>query len=326
MVLRTRHRVKRMFLIIGIDLVDDESMETRLLEQFVTVATEGSVTRAAERLWAAQSTVSAGIASLERSLGVRLFDRTGRHLVLTTAGEDLLPHARAVLESLDRMRDLATADDADLRGRVRLGIFTSMDVVDLTAVLRTFRQRHPLVAVELMTSPTGTTGLVQDLVTGRLDLAYSGLPATPGGIVVEPLRELPFRVFLAPDHPFAGRTSVSLAELADEPFVDTAHGFGNRMILDGVLERLGIRRRIVAEMNDMPAVVRYASAGIGVGVVPDPGVRHDGVVLDLEDTVAPLRIGLAMRRDPAPNRPTLALARDIVAARRQADGLADATT
>lgn len=299
----------------AIDRIDTESMETRLLEQFVTVAAEGSVTRAAERLWAAQSTVSAGIASLERSLGVRLFDRTGRHLVLATAGEDLLPHARAVLESLDRMRDLATVDDADLRGRVRLGIFTSMDIVDLTGVLRRFRQRHPLVAVELMTSPSGTTGLVQDLVSGRLDLAYTGLPAAPSGMVVEPLREMPFRVFLAADHRFAGRASVALSELADEPFIDTAHGFGNRMILDAALDRLGIRRRIVAEMNDMPAVIRFASAGLGVGVVPDTGVRHDGAVLELEDEVEPLRIGLAMRTSPEPNRAVRALARDIVAAR-----------
>ncbi len=304
-----------MFLMCGIDAVDDGVMETRLLEQFVAVATEGGVTRAAERLWAAQSTVSAGIASLERSLGVRLFERTGRTLVLTTAGEDLLPHARAVLESLDRMRDLATVEDADLRGRVRLGIFTSMDIVDLTGVLRRFRQRHPLVAVELMTSPTGTTGLVQDLVAGRLDLAYSGLPNPPSGIVVEPLRELPFRVFTAPDHPLAGRTSVSLAELADEPFVDTAHGFGNRVLLDQALERLGIRRRIIAEMNDMPAVIRFAAAGLGVGVVPDPGVEHEGAVLELADDVPPLRIGLAMRTSPEPNRATQTLARDIVAAR-----------
>ncbi|WP_181439643.1 LysR family transcriptional regulator [Curtobacterium sp. MCBD17_032] len=297
-----------------IDLVDDEGMETRLLEQFVAVATEGGVTRAAERLWAAQSTVSAGIASLERSLGVQLFERGGRRLVLTAAGEDLLPHARAVLESLDRMRDLAAASDAELRGRVRLGIFTSMDIVDLTGVLRGFRERHPLVAVELMTSPTGTTGLVQDLVAGRLDLAYTGLPATPAGVVVEPLREMPFRVFLATDHRFAGRSSVSLAELADESFVDTASGFGNRLILDAALDRLGIRRRVVAEMNDMPAVVRFASAGIGVGVVPDSGVRFDGAVLELEDAVEPLRIGLAMRSTPEPNRATRALARDIVAA------------
>lgn len=300
----------------AIDLIDDRRMETRLLEQFVAVADEGTVTRAAERLWAAQSTVSAGIASLERSFGVRLFDRTGRQLVLTTAGEDLLPHARAVLQSLDRMQDLATATDAELRGRVRLGIFTSMDVVDLIGVLRTFRERHPLVGVELMTSPSGTTGLVQDLASGRLDLAYCGLPVVPAGITVEPLREMPFRAFVAMDHRFAGRTSVSLAELADEPFIDTAHGFGNRVILDQALERLGIRRRIVAEMNDMPAVVRFATAGLGVGVVPDSGVPHDGVAIDLEDEVDPLRVGLAMRTTPAPNRATQALAQDIVAARR----------
>jgi DNA-binding transcriptional LysR family regulator len=305
-----------MILMSAIDLIDDGPMETRLLEQFVAVADEGTVTRAAERLWAAQSTVSAGIASLERSFGVRLFDRTGRQLVLTTAGEDLLPHARAVLQSLDRMRDLATATDAELRGRVRLGIFTSMDVVDLIGVLRTFRERHPLVAVELMTSPSGTTGLVQDLASGRLDLAYCGLPVAPAGITVEPLREMPFRAFVATDHRFAGRTSVSLAELADEPFIDTAHGFGNRVILDQALERLGIRRRIVAEMNDMPAVVRFATAGLGVGVVPDSGVPHDGVAIDLEDEVDPLRVGLAMRTTPAPNRATQALAQDIVAARR----------
>ncbi|OIH95116.1 LysR family transcriptional regulator [Curtobacterium sp. MCBA15_001] len=290
-------------------------METRLLEQFVAVAAEGSVTRAAERLWAAQSTVSAGLASLERTFGVRLFDRTGRQLVLTAAGEDLLPHARAVLASLDRMRDLASSDDADLRGRVRLGIFTSMDVVDLTGVLRTFRERHPLVTVELMTSPSGTTGLVQDLASGRLDLAYSGLPTVPQGIVVEPLREMPFRVFLASDHPLADRASVSLADLADESFIDTAHGFGNRLILDQACERLGIRRRIVAEMNDMPAVVRFAAAGLGIGVVPDAGVPHDGVVLELTDAVEPLRVGLAMRGDVEPTRAVRTLAQHIVAAR-----------
>ncbi|WP_022907187.1 LysR family transcriptional regulator substrate-binding protein, partial [Curtobacterium sp. B18] len=217
--------------------------------------------------------------------------------------------------SLDRMRDLATVDDADLRGRVRLGIFTSMDIVDLTGVLRRFRQRHPLVAVELMTSPSGTTGLVQDLVAGRLDIAYTGLPAVPAGVEVAPLREMPFRVFTSADHRFAGRRSVSLTELADEPFIDTAHGFGNRIILDAALERLGIRRRIVAEMNDMPAVIRFASAGLGVGVVPDSGVRHDGTVLELEDAVDPLRIGLAMRTSPEPNRAVRTLARDIVAAR-----------
>ena len=65
----------------------------------------------------------------------------------------------------------------------------------------------------------------------------------------------------------------------------------------------------------MPAVIRFASAGLGVGVVPDSGVRYDGAVLDLEDEVDPLRIGLAVRTSPEPSRAVRTLARDIVAAR-----------
>ncbi|MBK0296535.1 hypothetical protein IAE22_31430, partial [Bacillus sp. S34] len=77
--------------------------------------------------------------------------------------------------------------------------FTSKDGVDTAA---------GDLAVELMTSPSGTTGLVQDLVAGRLDIAYTGLPGIPTGVVVEPLREMPFRVFLSADHPLADRGSV----------------------------------------------------------------------------------------------------------------------
>ncbi len=289
-------------------------METRLLDQFVTVAAEGSVTRAAERLWAAQSTVSAGIASLERSLGVRLFDRTGRQLVLTTAGEDLLPHARSVLESLDRMRDLATVSDAELRGRVRLGIFTSMDIVDLTGVLRGFRQRHPLVAVELMTSPSGTTGLVQDLAAGRLDIAYTGLPAVPRGSPSNRCGRCRSGCSWQPTTLRGPRLGV-----ARGPRRRALHRHRARVRQPDHPRQCARAtrhpRRIVAEMNDMPAVVRFAAAGLGVGVVPDSGVRHDGVVLELEDEVEPLRIGLATRTSPEPNRAVRALARDVVAAR-----------
>lgn len=295
-------------------MVDDGPVETRLLEQFVAVADEGNVTRAAARLYAAQSTVSAGIQSLERELGGALFDRVGRRLVLSALGRDLLPEARAALAAVDRMRDRAVTTDAGLRGRVRLGIFSSMDVVDLTEVVAAFHERHPLVDVQLRTSPSGTTGLVEDLRAGRLDLAFSGLPDDAARIAVTPLRELPFRVFVGPRHPLADRPSVSLAELAEEPFVDTARGFANRLILDAVLREQGIRRRVVAEMNDLPSAVRFAATGLGVAVVPDPGIRFGASVLTLHDAVDPLRIGLARAADAVPNRATRTLAQDIVAA------------
>jgi DNA-binding transcriptional LysR family regulator len=289
-------------------------METRLLEHFVAVADEGNVTRAAARLFAAQSTVSAGIQSLERELGGRLFDRSTRRLALTALGADLLPDARAALAAVERMRDHASTTDAQLRGRVRLGIFASMEIVDLTTVLGTFHRRHPLVDIQLSTSPRGATGLVDDVRTGRLDLAFSGLPRNPAGIEMLPIRDYPFRVFVPRGHPLAARTSVSLAELAAEPFVDTARGFANRIILDAALAAAGIRRRVVAELNDLPSVARYAAAGLGVGVIPDFGSPTDAVVLDLDDEVDPLRIGLAVRSDGSANRATRTLARDILAA------------
>jgi DNA-binding transcriptional LysR family regulator len=291
-------------------------METRLLEQFVAVADEGNVTRAAARLFAAQSTVSAGLRSLERELGGTLFDRTTRRLQLTAFGEAVLADARAALAAVDRMRDAAISSDAMLRGRVRLGIFSSMPVVDLTKILGSFHERYPLVDIQLKTSQTGTTGLVEDVRARRLDLAFSALPHPPSDIVVQPLREFPFRVFVSQRHPLAARGTVTLAELADEPFVDTSAGFGNRMILDAALAERGLSRRIVAEMNDLPSVPRFAGAGIGVGIVPDFGAPVDAVVLDLADAVDPLRIGLAARRDAEPNRATRTLAREIVDAAR----------
>lgn len=301
-----------------IDLADDGEMETRLLEQFVTVADEGNVTRAASRLYAAQSTVSAGIKSLERELGGSLFDRTTRRLELTPLGAAVLPDARAALAAVDRMRDRASTSDALLRGRVRLGIFSSMEIVDLTQVLGSFHERHPLVDIELSTSPTGATGLVGDVRARRLDLAFSGLPQVPADIDLAPIRAFPFRVFVSPRHPLAARAPgpVSLAELADEPFVETARGFANRVILDAALAERGIRRRVVAEMNDLPSVVRFAAAGIGIAITPDFGSRFDAVVLDLADDVEPLRIGLASRADAQPNRATAALAREVLAAAR----------
>jgi DNA-binding transcriptional LysR family regulator len=307
-----------MGLIGTIDAVDDCIVESRLIEQFVAVADEGNVTRAAARLYAAQSTVSAGIRSLERELGGRLFDRDSRHVVLTALGEALLPEARTALAALDRMRDLATSSDAELRGRVRLGIFSSMDIVDLTTVLRDFRARHPLVDVQLQTSPTGTSGLVSDVRAGRLDLAFTGGPRPTADLEVLPIREYPFRLFVAAEHRLATRkTPVSLAELVDEPFVETARGFANRMILDGVLESLRLRRRIVAEMNEMPAVIRFAGAGLGVAVCPDFDSEGRAVALDLVEDIPPLRIGLAVRSGTEPNRATRTLAGDIVRAARQ---------
>src|SRR3954463_4556076 len=104
-------------------------MDTRQLEYFVTVAEELSFSRAAVRLFAAQSTVSAGIRSLERELGARLLDRSTKAVWLTAAGSALLPEARQAIESMERVVNSVAVDAAHVRGRLRIGTFISLDAV-----------------------------------------------------------------------------------------------------------------------------------------------------------------------------------------------------
>ncbi|WP_291049730.1 LysR family transcriptional regulator [Herbiconiux sp.] len=272
-------------------------METRLLEYFVAVADDLSVTRASERLFVAQSTVSAGLKSLEGELGVSLFERNTKTVRLLPPGEALLPLARALLDDVDGLRQMATEAGAGLRGRVRIGSFAVMHVLDLPAVLGRFRREHPLVDLQIASSPTGSTGLMDDLVHGRFDLAFSGLPVPPE-LESWPLAAFDFVVLLPPGHRLAveGRSSVALDDLAADDWVDVLPGFGNRVQLERMLAERGIRRHLSAELADLPSIGPCVAAGLGVAVVPDAIDTTGCVRLPLAVPVEPWVFSLAARR------------------------------
>ncbi|HEY3481145.1 MAG TPA: LysR family transcriptional regulator, partial [Streptomyces sp.] len=120
-------------------------METRQLEYFVAVAEELSFTRAAQRLFAVQSTVSAAVRALETELGVRLFDRSTRRVALSAAGAAFLPEAKAAIDALERARATVQEASEGLRGSLRIGTLTSIAGLDLPRLLGAFHQRYPLV-------------------------------------------------------------------------------------------------------------------------------------------------------------------------------------
>ena len=177
-------------------------METRLLEYFVTVADERNVTAAAARLFAAQSTVSAGLASLERDLGVRLFERSTKSVRPTAAGDALLPLARALLADLDALRGVASESGTGVRGLVRIGTFAGLRVIDLPEILARLRRTHPLVDVRVTVSTTGSRGLFDELDRDRLDLALTALPPASGA-VSRHLASFPYVAVLPGAHPLA---------------------------------------------------------------------------------------------------------------------------
>ncbi|MCG8920776.1 LysR family transcriptional regulator [Actinokineospora sp. PR83] len=285
-------------------------MDLKQLEYFVAVAEELNFTRAAERLYAVQSTVSSGIRSLEAELKATLFDRSTRQVSLTAAGRAFLPEARATLAALERARESVQEAEGGLRGSVRIGTLTRIPVVDLPALFRAFRARYPLVDLHVTASPTGSTGLADDVRQGRLDIAVLGLPRTDlVGLSVRELASRPYVALLSPDHPLATAQAVGLEDLAGEVFIDTLPGFGNRVEVDRAYATLGTPRRVAIEVADLTTVPDYVRADLGVAVVPDVALpRSPGLaVLPLRNSDLTWQFSVATATATAPSRATRAL-------------------
>ncbi|WUJ73750.1 LysR family transcriptional regulator [Kribbella soli] len=254
-------------------------MDSRQLEYFVAVAEELSFTRAAQRLFTVQSTVSAAVRALETDLKTTLFDRSTRRVALSAAGQALLPEAKAALEALDRARAAVEEASTGLRGNVRIGTLARLNLVNMAELLGAFHRKYPLVEVQVATSPTGSTGLADDVRHGRLDVALLGLPKPEmGGLDVRDIATVPFVALLPASHPLAGRTrhtkpygtpGVRLEELAGERFVDMPPGFGNRKMVDRAFDTIGMPRRIQVEVPELTTIPDYVRVGLGVAVVPD---------------------------------------------------------
>jgi DNA-binding transcriptional LysR family regulator len=248
-------------------------MELHQLEYFVAVAEEASFTRAASRVHVAQPGVSAQVRRLESELGERLLDRSGRTVRLTEAGAAVLPFARAALDAVAGAR-LAVDELAGLvRGRVTVGMVSGCALPVLAELLAGFRKRYPGVAISL-TEDTSDR-LVEMLGDGRLDLALIGTagPQEPPGISTAVLLDEELVAAVPPGHPLAGKETVTVKALRDEPLVSLPRGTGVRAALDAACAAAGFEPRIVFEASALPMVVTMAAQGLGLAVVPESVAR-----------------------------------------------------
>jgi DNA-binding transcriptional LysR family regulator len=251
------------------------NVELRHLEHFLAVAEEQSFTRAAERLHLVQSALSVSVRALERELGGRLFDRNTHRVELTDAGQALVPEARRTLAAADAARDAVAAVHGGVRGTVRIGIMHSLSLIDLAALLTRYHRERPQVQLIPHTAPAGSVELTAGVEEGRLDLAFASLPGGyPATVSARPLASEEMLLACPPDHPFARRRHIPLAELDGERFVDFPAGWGTRMATDRLFLEAGIGREIAVEVADVPNVIDLVKAGLGVAfmspsMVPD---------------------------------------------------------
>lgn len=245
-------------------------MELRQLEYFVTVAEEGSFTKAAARVHVAQPGVSAQIRQLETELGQPLFDRSGRSVRLTDAGTAALPYARAALEAVANCRLAVDELTGLLRGHVSIGTVispTSAAEVSLADLLAAFHHEHP--GVDIGLTEAKSDDLLDGVAAGRFDLVLIGLGGTPPpGIDIHIVGETALVAAVNSDDPLAGRHTIRLAELADRPLISLPAGTGLRTAIDAGFRSIGRQPRLAFEASYPAVLAELASRGLGVAILP----------------------------------------------------------
>jgi DNA-binding transcriptional LysR family regulator len=279
-------------------------MELRHLEYFVAVADALSFTQAAKRLHVVQSGVSATVKALERELGSALFTRGPQSVALTPAGRAFLPRARETLDAARAAKDAVYETRGTLHGTVTVGTLTSVNLVDLPGLLAVLRARHPAVSVRLRAALSGSAGLAQQLRDGQLDAAFLSIPAS-AGLRARPLAAAPLDLYVPSSHPLAGTGRVSLAQLAEFPFVDSPPGFGNRILVDNAFAAAGVEREVTLEIADIGTAEGFIRQGLGIGFLSHFLIRdHTGLVaVQVADVELQWRLFVTT---PATRRPSAA--------------------
>ena len=247
-------------------------MELRQLETFVRVAELRSFTQAAEVLYLTQPAVTRQIAALETQLKTRLFDRLGRTIQLTAAGESLYRYAVEMLR-LGREAERAVGDVVTgTAGRLAIGANSTTATYLLPPLLRRFREDYPGVELSLHTGVSAR--VVEMVLTNEVDIGLATGVAEQPGLVVIPLSEHGTSIVVYPDHPLAekskqeGGVGVRAAELAGSPLILMEAGTNLRTDVDRLLAAAGIEERITMELDNVEAIKKMIEARLGISLLP----------------------------------------------------------
>lgn len=247
-------------------------MDLQLLKTFLAVAAGLSFRKAAETLHYAPSTITAQIKALEEDLGIPLFDRLGRRVLLTEHGQRLLHHARRMLDLEAETRRVLLHGEASVELAVRIS--ESLGIHCLPWVLPRFRTRSPATRLNLTTH--SQHGLVRDLRHGATDLALLlGEPFSAAGLRVDVLHRERLAVIVPPESPLATLKAVHPADLHGVPLILTRHVWSVRRLIEQALLEAHVGTEGLVECSSVEIVKRCVMAGQGVSVVPGFTVREE---------------------------------------------------
>lgn len=243
------------------------------LRLFQATARAGHVGRAAEALHVSQPAVSKQLAELERALGIALFDRVGRRLRLTPAGELALAYTDQIFGLTDDLHR-ALGDLKGLRrGRLLLGSSTTVGEYVLPRIMGRFQKAHP--GVELVLEIANTAQILERVVRHTFDLGFVGTAVQHEAVEVEPFVSDEVVVICGPQEPLGKKASVSPAALQQRSFVVREAGSATRTTGEAEAARLGIRLKVTMALGSNDAVKAAVSAGLGLGLLSRHAIQSE---------------------------------------------------
>ncbi len=245
-------------------------MELYQLKSFVAVAEEGNLTRAAERLFVSQPAVSGHLKALEAELGVRLFRRSPKGMVLTTDGEKLRTRALAVLAGVDEMMRQAQALKDQVSGPFRLGLNTDSAYLRISELFRGVHDAHPGIELELVQS--NSNAIIDDLKTGRLDGGFALMHAQDEALETVRLEEV--GTYITGPAAWADRIrGATLAELAEMPWIWIRLDCPCNSLAMKLFDARGLKPRVVAVTDSDATRRELVVSGTGLALMHELEMR-----------------------------------------------------
>ncbi len=270
------------------------TMDLWQLNIFCKVVELKSFSKAGEAVHLSQPTVSSHIKDLEEHLGCRLIDRLSREAVATKAGILLYDYARRIIALKDETETALAEFQGKIRGRLTVGGSTIPGGYILPRIIGRFSHSHPEVQVALVGGDTEK--IIADVRDGVVELGIVGARTGDGKILQERLIEDEMRLAVPTAHRWAGKKSVRLEELLQEPFIIRETGSGTLKSIQASLAGRGIGPedlKVIAEMGSTQAVLQGIKAGVGVSIVSLIAVEESLAA----GTLAALEIeGIELRR------------------------------
>jgi DNA-binding transcriptional LysR family regulator len=299
-------------------------VDVRQLRAVVTVVDAGSVTRAAEALHVAQPSLSQTVRSLERELGVELFHRVGRRLVLAAAGEALIGPARQVLRDMETVAASVAQVKGLTAGHLDLVAEPTLAADPVAGLIGAFRIAHPGVAVRLA-EPDNAAELAARVADGRSEVGLAELPIAAtqdaGGLLTETLLVQDVLVVRPPGTARHGPGALPVALMTGAPLIATPQGTSSRALVERALAAAEVVPVVAVETELREALLSLVLAGAGSALLPRPlaeQARQRGAVVT--ELAPPLRRDVGLVYRPGALSPAARAFVDLARSRRRQTG------